>query len=221
MSFLSGINDSFSRSFIVLWKTIRSVYDDLFVYVWISILWWVGTITVILSPAAHMGMNRVGHRTATYRRIESDFFLEGARMHKKESYLAYLINFSASFVLFFCTWFYLNVTLIWVNLVAIPLLWISLFFLLLTQFVFPLLWEQEEMSLMLAYKNSMILVLRYPLFCILTFVLKSTVLVLFSIPAGIPLFLFGPAFSVVLSNYALNYLLQDMGLAPPPPEYAR
>lgn len=220
MSVLRGINDSVSRSFVVFWKTIKSVYEDLFNFVWLSILWWVGTITVVLAPAVHMGLNHVAYRVSTYKRIDNDFFFFGARQYKKESYLVYLLNCLASVVLLVCIWFYLNVTLIWVNLVAIPLLWIAVFFLLLTQFLFPLLWEQEERSLQLAYKNAMILVLRYPFFCILVFVLKVTVLVLFSIPAFIPLFLFGPAFSTVLSNYALNYLLQDMGLAPPPPEYA-
>ena len=220
MSVLNGINDSISRSFIVFWKTIKSVYDELFNFVWLSILWWVGTITLVLAPPAHMGMNHVAHLVATYKRIDKDFFFSGARESIKEAYLVYALNLVAGLVLFVCIWFYLNVTLIWVNLVAIPLLWIGVFFLLLTQFVFPLLCEQDERSLQLAYKNAMVLVLRYPLFCILTFVLKVTVLVLFSIPAFIPLFLFGPAFSTVLSNYALNYLLQDMDLAPPPPEWA-
>ena len=220
MSVLTGINNSISRSFIVFWKTIKSVYEDLFHFVWLSVLWWVGTITVVLAPAVHMGMNHVAYRVATYKRIDNDFFYQGVRQHKKEAYLVYLLNLAAGLILFVCIWFYLNVTLIWVNLVAIPLLWIAVFFLLLTQFVFPLLWEQEELSMLLAYKNAMILVLRYPLFCILVFVLKAMMLVLFSIRAFISLFLFGPAFSTVLSNYALNYLLQDMGLAPPPPDYA-
>lgn len=221
MTILQGINNSIARSFTVLWKTIRSVYEDLFLFVWMSVLWWVGTITVILAPLVHMGLNRVAYRVANYKRIDNDFFYTGVRMNMREAYLCYALNLVASGVLFFCIWFYGNVSLFWVNLMVIPLLWIALFFVLLTQFVFPLVWEQEERSLQLTYKNAMILVLRYPLFCILVVVLKTAVLVLFSLPAGIPLFFFGPAFSTVLSNYALNYLLQDMGLAPPPPDYVR
>ena len=221
MQYLAGVNASLSRSFTVLWKTIRSVYEDLFNFVWLSVLWWLGTASVVLAPAVHMGLNRVAFRVANYKRIDNDFFYAGARMNAKQSYLAYVLNLAASVVLAICIWFYANVQLVWINLMVIPLLWIALFFLLLTQFVFPLLWEQDEQSLQLAYKNSMILVLRYPFFCLLVFALKAVVLVLFSLPGGIPLLFFGPAFSTVLSNYALNYLLQDMGLAPPPPDYAQ
>lgn len=221
MNFLTGINASIARAFTVFWKAIRSVYEDLFNFVWLSVLWWLGTVTVVLAPVVHMGLNRVAYRVANYKRIDNDFFYTGVRMHMPQAYLAYVLNLVASIVLLVCIWFYANVTLLWVNLMVIPLLWIAIFFLLLTQFVFPLIWEQDDRSLQLTYKNAMILVLRYPFFCLLVLLLKGTVLFLFSLPAGIPLIFFGPAFSTVLSNYALNYLLQDMDLAPPPPEYAQ
>ena len=220
MSFLQGINDSVVRSGTVLWKTIKSVYGDLFPYVWMSVLWWVGTLTVILAPLAHTAMHRVAHRTATYRRIESDFFYEGLRMHKGLAYLMYWGNFLGSVVILVSIWFYSNIQSPFVQLLVIPLIWVAFLFLLVTQFVFPLLWEQEEVSLALIYKNALILVLQHPLFCVLVTLFKITILFLFSLPAFIPLFLFGPAFSTVLSNYALNYLLIKVELAPPPPSWA-
>ena len=219
MNFFQGLNDSLVRAFTVFWKSIRAVYDDLFQFVWMSMLWWLGTATVILAPAVHMGLNRVSYRVATYRRIDNDFFYTGVRMNVREAYLSYGLNLVAAIVLVVCIWFYANVELAWVNLMVIPLFWIAVFFMLLTQFVFPLVWEQDERSLRLTYKNAMILVLRYPFFCLLVFLLKSAALILFSLPAGIPLFFFGPALSTTISNYALNYLLQDMGLAPPPPDF--
>ena len=220
MSFTQGIHDSFVRSGTVLWKTIKSVYGDLFPYVWMSVLWWVGTITVLFAPLAHSAMHRVAHRTATYKRIDSDFFYEGLKMHKALSYTMYLGNFLASIVIVVSIRFYSAIEYPIVNLLVIPLIWVAFLFILVSQFVYPLLWEQDEVSLPLIYKNAAILVLQHPLFCVLVTVFKAVVLFLFALPAFIPLFLFGPAFSTVLSNYALNYLLIKIDLAPPPPSWA-
>jgi hypothetical protein len=89
--------------------------------------------------------------------------------------------------------------------------------LMMGQYFFPLLRQQEDPGLMLLLRNALLLTLRHPLYSFLMLIYQVLV---FAICAGlaVPLFLLGPGMLAVAGNFGLTGLLQEMDMAPEPPE---
>ena len=85
------------------------------------------------------------------------------------------------------------------------------------QYLFPLIWQQDDPDVRLALRNSLLLALRYPLYSIFMLLFQ---LVLLAISAGLtlPLVLLYPGMIALTQNFALAGILQEMGLADQPPE---
>ena len=69
------------KAFTVMWRTIKGAYDELFLVVALSLVFWAGTLLVVTAPMTWVGVNYVANRLANYRRGGFDFFWEGARQH--------------------------------------------------------------------------------------------------------------------------------------------
>lgn len=234
------------KAFRAIWLAIRLVYEDLLLYVVLSVLWWLGAapllfagysflqavgtgmpvwwagvlLGILLSPlssAATVGLHRVANRAANYKRIGSQFFWEGARSHLFKGWILYVGNGLLVVGVLFNVRFYLASAPLWMRIVGIAWIWALLLVLMLGQYTFPLLWQQDEPRLGLILRNALILAMRSPLYSFILMVYQL-VLIVASIVFPLLLFLLTPALIAVTANVALVTLLQEMGLAPPPPE---
>ncbi len=234
------------KAFRVIWRAIRLVYEDLLLYVVLSALWWLGAapllfavyaffqalgtglalwwagvlLGILLSPlssAATVGLHRVANRAANYRRIGSSFFWEGARRYLLKGWILYVGNGLLVAGVLFNTRFYLASAPLWMRVIGIAWIWALLLVLMLGQYTFPLLWQQDEPHLGLILRNALILAMRSPLYSFILLVYQLLVIVA-SVIFPLLLFLITPALIAVTANVALVTLLQEMGLAPPPPE---
>ena len=206
------------KAFSIMWSALKAAYEELFLCVFMSIAWWIGTILVIPAAPVTMGMHRVANRIANYKRVDNSFFWEAARSRSDfgRGWLLYLLHIMMPIAVIFNVWFYANSGATWMRIIGIAWVWILLLILLFLQYLFPLFWQQDEPNIRLSLRNAFLLALRYPLYSILILVFQ-VVLLAVSFVIMLPLILLTPAVMAITANVALVGILQDMDLAPEPP----
>jgi uncharacterized membrane protein YesL len=206
------------KAFTIMGRIIKAAYDELFLCIYLSVLWWLGTILIVTAAPATLGLHRVANRMANYRRVESSFFFEGARSHFKRSWLLYLIRIGVPVIVGINIWFYLRAES-WIWMIAIFFAWLLVVSLMIGIYVFPLFWQQDDPDLALVLRNAAILTLQHPLYTILLMLFIGVIVALSAIPL-IMIFL-TPALVAIAANFGLVGLLQEMGLADEPPVVPR
>ena len=204
------------KAFTVMWRTIRALYEDLLLWVWLSVLWWIGVFLVLPAGPVTAGIHNAANRVANYRRVESAFFWEGARSTIGKSWLLLGINLLLIAGVVVNIRFYGASTASWANIVSIVWFWILNHHSDGRSVLFPLLWQQDDMSLKMVLRNSFILALRHPFYTFLMTVFQI-VLIVVSVFTVLPIFLLTPAAVVLAMNFSLVGLLQELDLAPDPP----
>jgi uncharacterized membrane protein YesL len=204
------------KAFRVMGRVIKATYEELFLIVGISVAWWVGTLLLLTAPMTTAGVQNVANRIANYKRSSFDFFWEGARSHIGHSVLLYLMLLLTPPLLSFSIWFYFDLQG-WLVLFGILMAWVLLIFVMGGQFFFPLYWQQDERDLKLVLRNGLLLTMRYPLYTLLM-LLFQVLLVVLSFTLVVPVVLLMPGMIALSQNFALVGLLQEMDMAPQPPE---
>ena len=109
--------------------------------------------------------------------------------------------------------FYGASTASWAQIISIVWVWIMIIVLMAGQYFFPLLWQQDDMSIKMVLRNAFILALRHPLYTFLMFLFQVLLLVV-SFVTVLPIFLLTPAAVVLAMNFSLVGLLQGTGSWP-------
>jgi uncharacterized membrane protein YesL len=206
------------KAFVVMGRTLKAAYDELFLCVFLSVAWWIGTLLIIPAAPVTLGVQQVANRIANYKRVDNSFFWEAARQHFGKGWLLYLINLLLPAAIAFNAWFYFQAEG-WLRTFGVFWIWLFILALMTGQFFFPLFWQQDEPDLKLVLRNAVLLALRHPLYTFLM-LLFQLVLLAISIAITLPLVLLAPALIALSANFALVGLLQEMGLAPEPPQAA-
>ena len=199
-------------------RTLKAAYDELFLCVFLSIMWWIGTILILPAAPATAGLHYVANRTANYKRVDTSFFWEGARMYIGRGWLLYLINLLLPVIILTSIVFYLGTTG-WLRVFGFICIWLFIFALMIGQYYFPLFWQQDEPNIKLVLRNAVLLALQHPLYTFLMLLFQILLLGI-SIAITLPLFLLAPALIALSANFALTGMLQEVGLAPQPPQVA-
>ena len=204
------------KAFTIMWRVIKSAYEELFLCVGMSLLWWAGLFLVVTGAPATMGIEHVANRLANYKRADSGFFWESARLHLRQGFFLFWLSVIVPPALAFNVWFYAN-SEGWLRFISLVWLWVLLLWLLISQYLFPLFWQQDEPNIRLAFRNAALLTAKYPLYSLLLF-LFQILLIFICVAVVLPLPLLLPAMIALAQNFGTLGLLQDMGLAPEPPE---
>ena len=226
------------KAFTVMWRTIKALYEDLLLWVWLSVLWWVGVFLALPAAPVTAGLHNAANRVANYKRVESAFFWEGAgaftvgktwfllplqigwpreaRVIVGKSWLLLIVNLLLIGGVVMNIRFYSASAAGWAQIISIVWIWVLVIVLMAGQYFFPLLWQQDEMSLKLILRNAFILALRHPLYTFLMLLFQILLLVV-SFVTVLPIFLLTPAAVVLAMNFSLVGLLQELNLAPEPP----
>lgn len=204
------------KAFVVMGRVLKAAYEDLFLCVFMSIAFWIGVLPVVTIPLVIMGIQTVTNRIANYKRVDNGFFWEGTRTHIAKGWLLFLISLVAPVLIVFNIYFYIN-SGSWLPLIGFAWLWLLLLSQMIGQYVFPLFIQQDEPNVLLALRNAVVLTLRHPLYSFLMLLFQLLLLAL-SIGLTLPLVLLAPALLGLANNFALIGLLQEMDLAPEPPE---
>ena len=204
------------KAFTIMWRVIKSAYEELFLCVGMSLLWWAGLFLVVTGAPATMGIEHVANRLANYKRADSGFFWDSARLHLRQGFFLFWLSVIVPPALAFNVWFYAN-SEGWLRFISLVWLWVLLLWLLISQYLFPLFWQQDEPNIRLAFRNAALLTAKYPLYSLLLF-LFQILLILICVAVVLPLPLLLPAMIALAQNFGTLGLLQEMGLAPEPPE---
>lgn len=206
------------KAFVVMGRALKAVYDELFLCVFLSLIWWLGTILILPAAPATVGLHQVANRIANYKRVDSSFFWEAARMKMGRGWLLYLINLVVPIIIVTSVFFYLSATG-WLRILGFVCIWLFVFVLMISQYYFPLFWQQDEPDIRLILRNAVLLALQHPLYTFLMLLFQLLLLAI-SIAITLPLFLLAPALIAISANFALTGMLQEVGLAPLPPQSA-
>ena len=204
------------KAFTVMGRTLKAAYDEFFLIIFLSVVWWIGTLLVVTAPMTTAGLQYVTNRMANYKRVEFAFFWEGARQHIGRSVLLFLLLLLTPPLIWLSIDFYLRVGT-WMMVLGVVMAWVLLLVLMAAQFCYPLFWQQAEPSLKLVLRNALVLAVRHPLYTLLM-LLFQLVLAALSFLLVVPVLLLLPGLIALSNNFALVGLLQDMDLAPQPPQ---
>lgn len=197
-------------------RTLKATWDELFLCVAASLLWWAGLLLIVTAAPATLGLNNVANRLANYRRSGVEFFWSAARGGFARAWLLFGAMLLTFLMILVNIWFYANTTG-WLRIVTVLWLWVLLFFFMVGQYLFPLLCQQVEPNIGLALRNGALLAVRSPLYSALS-AFFQLILVIASVFLVLPVLFLLPGMLALSANFALTGLLQEMGLAPSPPE---
>ncbi len=204
------------KAFPAMWRTLKVLYDELFLWVWLSVLWWAGTLLILPAAPVAAGLYAVANRSANYKRVDSGFFWDAAKSQIKRSWLMVGTSLILHIAVLMNIAFYANSAVSWARFVTILWLWVIALVMMGSQYFLPLFWQQEDPSLRLIIRNAFILALQHPLYTLLMLIFQIALIVI-SFATVLPIFLLMPASVAVAANVGLVKLLEDKGLAPPPP----
>lgn len=204
------------KAFPIILRIFKALYDDLFLCVVVSLLWWGGVLLVVTAGPATLGLHAVANRAANYRRTSLDFFWSEARAYPWRAWgLLGAILVVGALIAANIT-FYGSSPAGWARVVTVIWLWVALFYLLISQYLFPLFCQQSDRSIRTTLRNGAVLALRSPVYSLVallfTLLLLATCLALF-----LPALLLMPALLALAGNFFVTGLLQEMGLASAPP----
>ena len=204
------------KAFIAVGRALRALYDDLFAYVWLSLLWWLSVVLILPAGPATMALHRVANMSANYKRVDTSDFLKTMRQHIGSGWLFFGGQLVALVGVVVNIVFYLNRPG-WSMVAGVAWVWVLLILLFMGQFIFPLFWQQDDRQPLLVVRNALILAFRRPLFSLLLLLLQGILLAI-SIVVPIFLVLTTPAMIALIANFGMAYVLQEMGMAPLPPD---
>jgi uncharacterized membrane protein YesL len=207
------------KAFVVLGRTLKAVYEELFVVVAVSLLWWAGTLLIVTAAPATMGLHAVANRAANYRRTGTEFFWSEGRRHVRRSWLLYAAILAVGALIPANIWFYSGYAN-WLGMIAFVWISVLVLYLMVAQYLFPLLNQQTEPDVMLAVRNAALLAVRSPLYSLLNVVFQVALIGL-SVLLVVPVLLLTPGLVALAQNFALTSLLQELGLAQEPPTVGR
>lgn len=193
----------------------QSAYEELFLCVGMSLLWWAGLFLVVTGAPATMGidMSPTDRQTINGQTVVS--------FGKAHASICARVSFSSGFRSL-CHPHLPSMfgSMPIVKAGSVSSRWSGFgfyYWLLISQYLFPLFWQQDEPNIRLAFRNAALLTAKYPLYSLLLF-LFQILLIFICVAVVLPLPLLLPAMIALAQNFGTLGLLQEMGLAPEPPE---
>ena len=203
------------KSFQIMGRILKATWEDLFLLVSASLVWWIGVLLIVTAGPATMGLYGVTNRLANYRRSNMEFFWSEARRAIGRSWVLLGIILGLLLLILFNIWFYGSGSG-WLRTIAVAWWWVLLLFFMIAQYLFPLLNQQNEPDVRQAVRNAFVLAMRSPLYTLLSLLFQIILFVL-CVALVLPILVLLPGLIALSSNFMMAGLLQEMGLAEPPP----
>ncbi len=196
----------------VFWQTLKDTWEELFSLAIANLVWLFSALTIIGLPVTTAGMYYVTNRVAHGKTFHFADFIEGIKLYWWRSLLWFLANIVMILLFWMNVRFYPeNFEGIWTIIVSG--LWMALlaFWLGMQVYFWPLLIEQEQPKMLLAWRNCAYLILANPFYA---FFVVAFSIVLFGISAALtlPLIFVGMALLGLLGNNAVLILLEKFGI---------
>ncbi len=225
------------RAFYVTWKSMVSFYSEMFLFVGLSLLWWVtggffavlvalaayaaltggGLFALCLAPLAGIfmgpaqaGMATVARRASRELHVDRSFYWEGFRTHWKQALAVNAISMGVLSLLLLNMVFYAYQRNL-IQILAIVFAYLSLFWLSVQLYIFPVLIGLKTPTVWNTLRTAAILAFGNPLFSILLLILAAA---LTALSVAIPLLLLmaWPAIMLLLGDHSLALFMERLGI---------
>jgi len=196
----------------VFWQTLKDTWEELYSLAIVNVVWLLASMTILLFPVTVAGMYYVTNRVAHGKTFHFSDFIEGIKKFWWRSLIWFLANILFVIIIYTNLAFYSsNFKGLWVAFVGGFWLALLAFWLTMQMYFWPMLIEQKETKMLLAWRNAAFLVLASPFFSffVATFHL---LLIAVSFALGLPLIFVCMAAVGLLANNAVLVLLVKFGL---------
>ena len=147
------------RALKVFWSSLGGLYYELFLLIGVNLAWLGLSVLVVTAPPATAGVYYLANQIARGESVSFGLFVEGMRRYFRRSWLLAIIVVVISVLLGGNLIFYANFANPWVRLLSVLWGYLIVFWLAMLIYLFPLLIEQEDKSLLLILRNAALLVL--------------------------------------------------------------
>lgn len=224
------------RAFLVAWRAIVTAYNELFLLVVVSLLWWAtGGLSAVLAGLAwwllastngpfylapllaipigpaSAALAVVARRAARDQRVDRSFFFDGLRTHWKQGLAISAIGMVGLSLLLLNVLFYSAQSQSLIRILAAFWLYLVLFWLSAQFYVFPVLVGLGKPTVLRAIKTAALGSVANPLFSALLLVVAA-VLSAVSIAIVILVVLLWPALMALLGEHSLRLFFQRAGV---------
>lgn len=203
----------------ILWEALRLAYDSASEIIISNILWFLLSIPVVTAPAAAAGAYSNAYRLAIGKRATAQSFFKGVRKFGWAGYRFLFMNLFIFAILYFYLFFFGRLHTQWAVWVQGILIGISIVWLLLNIFTFPLYLAQKEKKLLVALRNSAVFYIKMPGICLS---LTAFLLLLFALSTllGVPWLLFTTVLALMLCCRFTILMLNQLGYPPEEDHYS-
>ncbi len=198
---------------LVFGAALKDTYYELFELALLNMLTVLLLLPVVTGPPALAALWAMGNRVAQGEPVNTRAYLNALRVHFGRAWAVTGLNLVAVGVVAANFWFYnpgnnplglsphlsLYIQAGWVGMLV--------FWLLLSQYLFPLLLEQEDQRLRTGLRNAAVLLVTRPGFAVILLLL-TTLVAMVSTFLTIPWMLITLSFLAVLANTAVRRLLE-------------
>ncbi len=226
------------RAFLVTWRAIRSYYEDLFLLVGMSGLWWivggffVGGAVVLGWPVLQVGgpwwlmplapllaipagpataaLANVVRRAAREQHVDRSYFWEGLRTYWRRALALSAISMTVLSLLLLNLLFYLAQPNALLRATVVLWLYLVVAWLSAQIYLYPVLIGLEQPTVLDALRISIMLVFANPFFSIVLVVLAIALTAL-SVGLAILLLLAWPALMLLMGEHASKLMVERIG----------
>ncbi|MCJ7694230.1 MAG: DUF624 domain-containing protein [Anaerolineaceae bacterium] len=201
-------------AFNVIGKAFSLWWDDWVNQVLVSLAATLLGLTIVLAPAALMGLLQETQDLSNDLRTGLMGFWKGFKKNFWTSLLWGLITLIVFAIIVINIWFYYNIQTVWAPLLVVLFIILFFFWYIIQFFALGYFFEQEDKSLSLAWKNSILTILAAPFF---TFIIAILVIIFSIISFGLilPMMVGMPALLSLLSILSIRNRLQAYEILPP------
>ena len=195
----------------VFWQSLKDVWEELLPLCLVNLVWLFASFTIVLFPVTVAGVYYVANRVARGKTFGTSHFIEGIKKYWWRSLLWFLANALVVFLVYTNLVFYPSqFEGLWVSLVGGFWLAVLVFWATLQMYFWPLLIEQEQPRILLAWRNSAYLVLINPFYAFFIASFHLLFLVV-SVATTLPLVFVGMVLLALLGNNAVLTMLIKVG----------
>jgi uncharacterized membrane protein YesL len=204
------------NAFKTLWKSFVYIYDDILTLVLYNVFWFFLSLPIITIPPAFAGLNYGVNQLTHREQADWKTFFTGFKEFFWLSYKWALLNVAVFVILFSNIYFYGQMKEAWAFPVQTLFLSLTVIWIIIQMYVFPLLLEQQDRRLRTALRNSLVLIARKPWITIVL-ILMTAILVALSVYFTILFSILSVSLIVYLQNYFTIFIIDELVPAPTPP----
>ncbi len=224
------------RAFAVAWRAIASFYNEMFLLIGLSLLWWI-TGGIFIGVAAFLGwplltmdgpwwlapllaipvgpataaLAHVARRVARDEHVDRSFYWEGFRLYWRKALALSAISMVILSLLCLNLVFYSRLTITFLQALSFLWLYLIVFWLCAQLYLFPVLIALKEPKIWAALRTTAVMAFANPIFSILLLILALALTAL-CVVLAILLPLAWPAVMMLLGENALKLLLERAGV---------